>query len=264
MQSRQTLQGLVLVKAVSEETVISTEATPSIEKIVERKTIVYETRVDPTVIKVAGEKVKDQLFTRFGFRKPRPEEVQLVSVDKFYEPYMVLSGRYFIDYYRKCSYTIKVEKGVLEVILLDREIKPALPTDSSIKDYNVIRLEGEERLMKEDKTALILDKYGKEIILERLPSAPSERSPKRILTEYGVKEIPPDADLNLIRSRLIKRPKDISRLVKEIFEVSERAVIYTPRFKVRYRNVRTGEEKTVEFDGVTAERIQRSYSLPQI
>jgi hypothetical protein len=254
-----------LAKAVSDEKiVISAETSPSSEKIAERKTIVYETRIDPTVIKVAGEKVKDQLFTRFGFRKPRSEDVQLVSIDKFYEPYIVISGRYFIDYYRKCAHTVKVDKEVREVIILDHKIKPTQPADSSIKDYNVIRLEGEERLMNEIKASLILDKFGQEITLERLPSAPSERNPKKILKEFGAKEIPSDADLNIIKSRIVKRPKDINRLVEEVFEVSERAVIYTPRFKVRYKNVRTQEEKTVVFDGVTAERIQRSFSLPQI
>lgn len=254
-----------MAKAVSDEKiVISAETSPSSEKIAERKTIVYETRIDPTVIKVAGEKVKDQLFTRFGFRKPRSEDVQLVSIDKFYEPYIVISGRYFIDYYRKCAHTVKVDKEVREVIILDHKIKPTQPADSSIKDYNVIRLEGEERLMNEIKASLILDKFGQEITLERLPSAPSERNPKKILKEFGAKEIPSDADLNIIKSRIVKRPKDINRLVEEVFEVSERAVIYTPRFKVRYKNVRTQEEKTVVFDGVTAERIQRSFSLPQI
>jgi hypothetical protein len=254
-----------LAKAVSDEKiVISTETSPSSEKIAERKTIVYETRIDPTVIKVAGEKVKEQLFTRFGFRKPRPEDIQLVSTDKYYEPYIVISGRYFIDYYRKCAYTVKIDKDVLEVILLDRKIEPTQPTDTPAKDYSVIRLEGEERLRNELKASLIMDKFGQEITLEKLPSAPSERNPKKILKEFGAKEIPLDADLNMVRSRIVRRPKDISRLVEEVFEVSERAVIYTPRFKVRYRNVRTQEEKTVVFDGVTADRIQRSFSLPQI
>jgi hypothetical protein len=267
MPNRQIVEDQVLAKAVSDEKIVissEAEAAPSVEKIAERKTIVYETRIDPTVIKVAGEKVKDQLFSRFGFRKPRAEDIQLISIDKYYEPYLVISGKYFIDYYRKCIYTVKVDKKVLEVILLDRKLEPNEPTDSSVKDYNVLRLEGEERLMSEFKTSLILDKYGKEITLEKLPSAPSERNPKKILKEFGIKEIPPEADLNMIRSRIIRRPKDISRLVSELFEVSERAVIYTPRFKVKYRNLRTREEKAVEFDGVTAERTQRSFSLPQI
>jgi hypothetical protein len=257
-----------LTESVSdEEIVISASATtataPSSEKIAERKTIVYETRIEPNVIETIGEKIKAQLFTRFGFMKPKPEEIQLVSIDKYYEPYMTISGRYMIDYYRKCAYTVKVDTRVQEVILSSQKYKPHHPTDSPSKDYNVIKPQGEERLTTELKTSLILDKFGQEIDPKELLSAPSEKNPKEILAAFGVKEITLDADLDIIRSRILKRPKDISRLVVELFEVGERAVIYTPRYRVLYTNVNTGEGKVIEFDGVTAQRIQRPRPLHQ-
>jgi hypothetical protein len=241
-----------------EEIVVSTDTAPSNERIVGSKTIVYETRVDPTVIKVAGEKLKDQLFMRFGFLKPKPDEVQFVSIEKYYEPYSMISGKYFIDYYRKCVYLINVDKEVLEVILLKSKLQPEQPTDSPATDHKVIRLQGEERLSSEVKASLILDKTGQDVTLEKLPSAPSEKHPKKILAQFGVQKIGENADLDIIRSRIVKRPPNINRVVSELFEVYERAVIYTPRFRVLYKNTKTGEEKTAEFDGVTAERIQQS------
>ena len=87
------------------------------ENIVERKTIVYETHMDPALVRVTGEKLKKQLFTRFGLLKPRSEEIQFVSLDKYYEPYIVISGRYFIDYFRKCVYFFKVGEPVREVVM---------------------------------------------------------------------------------------------------------------------------------------------------
>lgn len=239
----------------NEKIIVSTETSPSHEKIAERKTIVYETRIDPTVIKVTGEKLKTYLFTRFGFMKPRPEEIQLVSINKHYTPYLILSGKYAIDYYRKRIYKIKVDRKVLEIILLNHKFKPIKPASSYEQDQNMIELEGEERLMNEVKTSLILDKSGQEVPLNSLPSAPSERNYKKILKEYEVEEITQDEDLKIIRSKIFKRPKDVGRVVKELFEVSERATIYTPRFKVLYKNLKTGEEKIIEFDGVTAERV---------
>lgn len=241
-----------------EDIVISTETAFLNEKIVERKTIVYETRVDPTVIKVAGEKIKDQIFTRFGILKPKQNEVQFISIGKYYEPYQMISGRYFVDYYRKCTYLIDVDKEVLEVILLNNKLRPDQSADSSQTRRNEIKLEGEERLQKDVKTSLILDQDGKDVTLEKLPAAPSEPNPKDILEEFGVQEVAENADLNVLRSRVAQRPKDIGRLVSELFEVEERATIYTPRFRVQYQNVKTGEEKFVEFDGVTGERIRES------
>jgi hypothetical protein len=255
------LEGSILTEtACDENVVISAETVLANERIVERKTIVYETRVDPTVIKVAGEKLKDQLFTRFGFLKPKPEEIQCVSIDKYYEPYTMISGKYSIDYYRKCVHLVKVDKEVLEVVLLNQKFEPEQSKDSSAKDNNVIRLEGEERLRNEVKASLVLDRFGQDVTLEKLPSAPSERNPKKILAQNNVEEIASNADLDFIRSKIVNRPRDISRLVNELFEVSERVVIYTPRFRVLYRNAKTGEQKALEFDGVTAERIQQSKS----
>jgi len=244
-----------------EKTIIPAETTPLNETIAERKTVVYETRIDPTVIKVAAEKLKSQLFTRFGFVKTNPREIRLMSINKYYEPYLVISGRYFIDYYRQCTYTIYVDKKVLEIMLLNRRFQPNQPVDSHTREHNVVKLEGEERLVIDARASLILDKTGQEVPLNNLPSAPSERNPGKILKEYGAKEIPANADLDAIRSRVLKRPKDKSRLVEECFEVRERAVIYTPRFRVLYKNLRTNEEKTAEFDGVTSERIQRARPL---
>ena len=245
-----------------ERAVISTEAMPdnepSNEKVVERKKIVYQTLVDPTVIKMAGEKIKDQLFARFGFLKPKPTEIQLVSIDKYYEPFIVISGKYLIDYYRKCAYTVNVDKDVLEVILLNNKFTLDQLTDPSGKDHNTIKLQGEERLTRETKASLVLDSSGQDVTLDKLSSAPSERHPKKILAEFAVEEVAQNADLDIIRSRIIKRPKDINRLVNELFEVDERVVIYTPRFRLMYKNARTGEEKTAEFDGLTAKRIQQS------
>lgn len=242
----------------SKQVVVCTDAVPSNEKIAERKTIVYETRTDPTVIKLAGEKLKDKLFTRFGFLKPKPDEIQFVAIDKYYEPYIVISGKYSIDYYRKCAYTINVNQNALEVVLLNHKFVLDQRINRSAQGYNAIKLEGEERLRIDAKASVILNRSGQDVTLEKLPAAPSEKDPKKTLATSGVGEIPPDTDVNMIRSRVVTRPNDIKSLVNELFEVDERAIIYTPRFKVTYANTKTGEEKTVEFDGVTAEKLKET------
>jgi len=236
-----------------------TETAPTREKIVERKLIVYKTLVDPTVVKVAGEKLKNKLFVRFGFLKPKPKEIQFVSIDKYYEPYIIVNGEYIIDYFRKSAYTVNVDEKVQEVILFDQKLKPKPAKKPSAKGYKVIKLEGEEHLLYKDKASLILDKTGREVPLKQLPSAPSEEHPKKMLAELGesVKnlEITSDADVGILRSKIVKRPTDIKRIVQELFEVTERAVIYTPIYKVLFQNVKTGEVKALEFDGVTSKRI---------
>jgi len=241
----------------AEPIVISVEESPTKENIAQRKTIVYETHIDPTVIRVAGEKIKHRLFMKYFFFKPSSEDIQFVSMDKYYEPYIVASGKYMIDYYRKCAYTVKVGAEVREVVLLDNKFLPekALDTNAS-----VIKLHGEERIVNEAKAFYVLNKNGQDAVLDTVPSASSEKNPAEVIQQAGIPELAPDADANFVRERLAKRPKDISRIVSEIFDVSERTVIYTPRFKLVYKNVMTGEEKVLELDGVTSKRIQLNES----
>ena len=237
----------------AEPAVIAAE-TPTIkENIVERKTIVYQASIDPTVIRVSGEKLKKQLFTKFGFFKPKSEEIQFVSLQKYYEPYIVISGKYFIDYYRKCTYIFKVDQAVKEVVLLNKRFVPE--TSRSSKNARLIKLYGEERLANEEKAFLILDKNGRDSDATNLPSAPSEKKPEKVIKELGIEEIAENADVNFVKERIAKRPKELCRIVEEIFEISDRSVIYTPRYKLLFRNMKTREEKVLVLDGVTSEKI---------
>lgn len=221
------------------------------DKIVNRKSVVYETLVDPTVIKVTGERLKRQLFTKFAVLRPNPTHIQLVSMKKYYEPYIVINAKYFLDYYRLCSYTVSIDKEVVEVILQNQKY---YPKKSQTAPAN-ITIEGEERLVIDKTAFLMLDKNGQEADLETLPSAPSEKKPKETIAKYEIAEIDSEMDVDLVRKRLVHRPKDLSRIVTEIFEIGERVVIYAPRFELTYINSLTYQKKSIEFDGVTTKRI---------
>mgnify|MGYP000374327853 CR=1 FL=1 len=232
-----------------------------LEEIPKRKIVVYKTLVDPTVVKIAGEKLKTKVFTRFMFLKPRPEEIQNVSVEKYYEPYFLVDGSYSMDYYRKRFYTLNVDRRVQEVIILDKTLTPDLPKTRSKKPYKSITLEGEERLLYENKACLLLNEAGREVNPRQVPSAPCEEHPKKVLKEF--KEITknvdmaPNKEIDILKSKIVRRPTDIERVVQEQFQVSERSVIYKPVYKLKFKNVRTGEVKTVKIDGVTGRPILR-------
>lgn len=232
---------------------------PTPEKVPERKTVVYKTLVDPTVIKIAGERVKTGLFTKLWFLKPRPEEVQSVSVEKYYEPYFLIDGDYAIDYYRKRYYTFNIDGKVREVVIFDKTLKPDLPKKFSKTPYNSITIEGEERLLYKNRACLILDEAGHEVDPKRVPSAPSEERPKKTLANLSETmerlKAAPNRDVDVLRSRIVRRPSNVERIVQELFAVSERSVIYVPVYKLAFKNVRTGEVKTVKIDGVTGRAI---------
>lgn len=235
--------------------------TPMQEEIPKRKIVVYKTLVDPTVVKIAGEKLKTKVFTRLLFLKPRPEEIQNVSVEKYYEPYFLVDGNYSIDYYRKRFYTFNVDRRVQEVILLEKTLTPDLPKKRSKMSYKSITLESEERLLHENKACLLLNEAGREVNPRQVPSAPCEEHPKKALKKFKENmknvEAAPNKEIVILSSKIVKKPPDVERVVKEQFQVSERSVIYKPVYKLTFKNVRTDEVKTVKIDGVTGRPILR-------
>lgn len=223
------------------------------EKIIQRKTIVHDVNLDPTMIRISGEKYKLQLFAKFGLFKPKSDEIQFISSELYYEPYIVINGKYFIDYYRKCTYNIGVGQEVKEVVLLKKKFLPKRAGPNKRK--KVISINCEERLTNEAKAFMVLDKNGKRAKLDKLQSAPSSKNPKSVIKKYKIIELPKNFEVNLMKNKIARRPKDLNRIVKEIFEITERTVIYTPRFKLKYKNIKTNEEKTLTLEGVSSQRL---------
>lgn len=162
-----------MTEMVSAEPVVISAETPSIkEKIIKRKTIVYKAVVDPELIEVACEKLKKQLFAKFAFYwfQPKVEDIQFVSLEKYYKPYIVISGKYYIDYLRKCTYIVSVPKEVRQVLLNPNKYVP-----QTAKSNRIVKLHAEERLVSKAKAFLILDKNGQDYADDNMPRAPPEK-----------------------------------------------------------------------------------------
>ena len=229
------------------------------ERIARRRVIVYKSRVDPTIVKLTAEKMKNKLFVKFGFSKPRPEEIRIVSVDKYYEPYVLVDAKYRIDYYKTKVYTLNVDNETEEVRILGEAFKPETMVDPTGESRKVIKLEADGCLSYEDRAYVILDKTGREIPPDQVPSAPSEDHPHKILKEVGKKagrvKFSRQKGIETVKAKIVKRPPDADRIEDELFQISEHAVIYSPIYEVTFRNVKTGEEKTIRIDGVIAKII---------
>jgi hypothetical protein len=228
---------------------------PTPKRTTEQKVIVYKTLVDPITMRLTVEKVKTQLYSKYGLLKPSPEDIQILSLDKEYEPYTIVDGKYTMDYYRKRTYTIPVDEKVLEINILSQT-----PKLQKIQDLHgkTIRVEAEERLNCEEKAYLVLDRTGREVSPQLVPSAPFEENPQTVLSEIEKTQslqTPNNSGIDILRTKIVRRPKEIERINQETFEIKEDAVIYTPVYKVKFQNQRTGEIKVVKFDAVTAHRI---------
>jgi hypothetical protein len=232
------------------------------ENIVEMKVIVYKARVDLTMLKQKAEEMKNELFVK-RFSKPKLEDIHVVSVDKRYEPYVLVDAKYRIEYYTKKSYNIEVAEKAKEVKILGETLVPrivAIPDSEPEQFRKFISLEGQEWSFYEDKAYFILDKSGNEVSPDQVPIAPSEDNPTKLLKEFGKKtekvKISDREVISIAKNKLIKRPSDVDSIDNETFQVIEHAIIYNPIYIITFRNVKNKEEKTVRIDGVTAEVIQ--------
>ena len=238
------------------------EIPPIPEKISKRKVIVYKSRVDPTIVKLTAEKMKYKLFAKFGFSKRRSEEIRVVSVDKYYEPYILIDAKYSVQYFKKRVYTLDVDPETEEVKILGESYKPEIEASRSGEagePRKAIRLEAQLWSSYQDKAYLVLDKEGKEIPPDQVPAAPSEDHPEKILKEFSKKtgrvQVSPRKEIEMVKARIVKRPSDIAKIEDEIFQISEHAVIYSPIYEITFRNVETCEERLVKIDGVSAKII---------
>lgn len=238
------------------------EILPIPEKISKRKIIVYKSRVDPTIVKLTAEKMKYKLFGKLAFSKRRSEEIRVVSVDKYYEPYILIDAKYSVQYLKKKVYTLDVDPETEEVKILGKSYKPEIetgPAGEAGGSHKVIRLDAEMWFSYQDKAYMILDREGQEIPPDQVPAAPSEDQPEKILREFSKKtgkvEGSPRKEIEMVKARIVKRPPDIAKIEDEVFQVSEHAVIYSPIYEITFRNVRTGEERLVKIDGVSAKII---------
>ena len=225
------------------------------EKIVERKIIVFKSRLDLNAIRLTAEKMKTDLFTKFMFLKPKPKGIRIVSIDKYYEPYIVVDGEYTIDYSKECVHTIEVNETMQEITLFGKTFRPEPLKNHPEIPCKVIKLTGVGRFRHENKAHIIFDMWWREVGLEQLPYVPFEEQPEKILKKLGKKfgnvEIPAEKEIEILRSRIVQRPPNIAHVHKELFMVSERAVIYKPMYKLTFQNIKTGEEATVIIDAVT-------------
>jgi hypothetical protein len=235
------------------------EIPPIPEEVSKRKVIVYKSRVDPTVVKLTAEKMKAKLFAKAAFSKRKHREVRVVSVDKFYEPYVLIDAKYSIKYCKKKVYVLGVDSETEEVKVSGESYQPEVDESVSLESgesRKVFRLEAEMWSSYQDKVYLVLDKEGREISPDQMPTAPSEDHPEEILKEFSKKtgkvQGSPQKEIELVKSRIVKRPEDIAEVEDEVFRVSENVVIYSPVYEITFRDVGTGEEKHIKIDGVTA------------
>lgn len=235
-----------------------------IEEIIQkRKLMVHKVAIDLETAENIVDRGKTRFFAKLGLLRPRHKEIEVESVQLFYDPFVVAKASYFLDFYEKKTYRVKVGDESSEVVLLGQTFKPKVVKERVkgivTRPHKEVLLDGQERVIHKAATHIALNRRGREIDPTELPSAPAQAELEKILKECGDKarklRFPPEHIINVVRKRTVKRPPNIGRIAKEVFEVTENALVYTPVYEARCQNLKTGEIKIIPISGVTSKML---------
>jgi hypothetical protein len=233
------------------------------QKMVETKTLVLKTRFDSDMARLQAEKLKRNFFTKLGFFKPKEEVIQLVGCEKYYEPYIVIGGKYSLDYCKKHTFSVEVEKNTNEIYIAGTKFKPISPL-SDRNPRQRIHLEGEEHAHYERETFFVLDRLRREISPELFSFAPFEvHSKEAVDADFNLRRISISNDeiIELLRSKMAKRPSDLVNIIREIFEIRENTIVYRPFFEFTFLNTKTKQYATLQVDAVSGEKVLYKFDI---
>jgi len=211
------------------------------------KTVVLRPTLDLSDAEQIVENRKTSSF-RSMLQKPNKTNVHVHSLKLSYEAFLILSGKYNADFYRKVIHTINVKPNVKEIIVggytfpikRGKGVLGRLQTKikSSTRKKNQIDLEIEEHVFLEEEKEVAFDHHGKEIKMPyKMSSEFVDSYPRRTLgkVKKNVKkpEITYDAAANRLITKLKKSVSIGRRNLVEKVVVNEIIELYVPIYEAR-------------------------------
>jgi len=224
------------------------------QSIVDTKTIVLKLRLDNSDIQLIGKEIGPKLFSKFGF-KPKPEDVKLLHCENYFEPYLIIEGKYALDYCKKHVFEVDVNERTSKLFIGGREFSSEQSDPKATK--KTIKLTGEEYSHYERQTYFILDRMKREIQPEILPIAPFYIQEENAGDKSSFRRIciPDETQIGLLKTKIAKRPADVAEIIREKFDVTERVIAYYPMFELTFENAKNRKVATIVINGITGEVI---------
>lgn len=222
------------------------------QKIAETREVILKPRLDPNKVRLQAEKIKKSFFDTHRFSKPKPEDIHLVAFSRYYEPYIVISGKYSVDYCKKHNFALRVEEQIQEIFIDGKKLIP----EHLAPGTSVIKLAGEEHAHYENETYLVLDRTLREVPPEKLVFAPFENTAdNQLKVDYDLRKPKSsiEEEIALLRSRVAKRPDNAVEIIRENFEITDRMIVYYPIYELTFQDIKNGQTVTALINGVSGE-----------
>ncbi len=224
------------------------------QSLADTKIIVLKPRLDQGDARLVGDKIKPRLFNRFGF-KSKPEHIRLLGSESYYEPYLIIGGKYSLDYCKKHVFRVNVEETTTKVYVAGQEFKSV---QSDPKTTNrTIKMTGEEHAHHEREAYFILDRLKREISPDKLPISPFDIQKDNIGFGSNFKSIniSDETQIDFLRTKIATRPADLAEIIRENFDITDRTIAYYPMYQLTFENSKNQQDEIVTINGITGEII---------
>jgi hypothetical protein len=224
------------------------------QSIADMKTIVLKPRLDQGDVHLIGEKIKPRLFSKFGF-KPKSEDIKLLGSEIYYEPYLIIGGKYTLDYCRRHVFRVNINERTTKVFIAGQEFKSEQSTQK--KTDKIIKMIGQESAHCEREAYFILDRMKREIPPDRLPISPFDIQRENNVFGSNFKSIyiSDEKQIEFLKTKIATRPVDVAEIIKEIFEITDRTIAYYPIYELTFENAKSLKVAKISINGITGEII---------
>lgn len=225
-----------------------------LQKTVDIETVILKPHFDLNMVKMKGEKLKASFFSKLGFLRPKDEDIAIVALNKYYEPFVIVGGKYSINYCKRQSYAIEVEDETRELLINGKRFVSEPLAQG--KRNRVVKFMGEEYPSYQIETYLVLDRTLQEVSPEKLFLAPFDHELERqqdSAFDLRKANIHMDEAIERLRAKIVRRPSDVTEVIKEAFEITSRIAVFKPTYELVFHNARDGKKVTALIDGITGE-----------
>ena len=223
------------------------------ETIIKRKIIVFKPSVGIKAVRNIASKAKDQIFTRYHIIKSKPEETKIDTIDRYFEKYVVVDGKYCVEYSKKWSYSVNVDETMQKLKIGNKNFEPKTSQNNLEIPYNTLMLKGTGHFYKESRLRIIFDDEWNEVGIEQLPYLSFEEDPQEILdhsdAQLTKEDLTENKEVEILKSKIFKHPTDVLKIYDEAFKVTERAIIFKPMYKVCVSHIKSKKKATFLIDG---------------
>jgi hypothetical protein len=189
------------------------------------------------------------------FSRPKPEEIQVVSVESRLESFWLISVHAHTAYDRSCTYTIPVSGSEIKQVTLLGQDMPVFPNP---KGGSSITLTGMEHCDEERRVSYTFDGFTgeKADFTKYLSFAKTEITDLEHFAPEGMLVVTPQAHATaVVRPVLVEVIKPVRAQVihEERVDVEAIELNFRPVYALEYEWAAKGKKVVLEFDALTGE-----------